>query len=163
MALRSRLLVAPLLVFLFAIPVSALAAPLTTAVTGTSSSGQAFVGQFTPTSITEMGGALMATDTLTGTLGGQSIGSQAVSIPVSKIDPSCKILHLTLGPIDLDLLGLLVHVDRIVITITAQSGPNNLLGTLLCDIANLLNTGGSGALATILGDLNQILTILQGL
>src|SRR5215469_10262407 len=115
MALRSRLLFAPLLVFLFAIPVSALAAPLTTAVTGTSSQGQAFVGQFTPTAFTEINGALMATGTLTGTLGGQNIGSPTISIPVSQISRStCQILRLTLGPIDLNLLGLLVHVDRIV-------------------------------------------------
>jgi len=161
MALRSRLLFAPLVVFLFAIPVSALAAPLTTAVTGTSSQGQRFVGQFTPTSITEMSGALMATGTLTGTLGGQPIGSQTVSIPVSKIDPNCHILHLTLGPIDLDLLGLLVHVNQIVIDITAQPGAGNLLGNLLCDIGNLVNTGGP--VSAILSDLNQVLTILQGL
>ena len=104
----------------------------------------------------------MATGTLTGTLGGENIGSPTISIPVSQISRStCQILRLTLGPIDLNLLGLLVHVDRIVISITAQQGPGNLLGNLLCDIANLLNTGG--LFTSILSDLNQILTILQGL
>lgn len=58
------------------------------------------------------------------------------------LDPSgtCPILHLEIGPINLDLLGVIVNVPNpIVIDITAQSGPGNLLGNLLCDVANLLN------------------------
>ena len=71
---------------------------------------------------------------------------------------SCAILHLELGPLDLNLLGLMVHLDRIVLDITAQSGPGNLLGNLLCAIANLLN--GGGALSAIVNLLNQILAQL---
>lgn len=55
---------------------------------------------------------------------------------------ACEILHLELGPIDLNLLGLVVHVDQIVVDISAQPGPGNLLGNLLCAIAGLLDQPG---------------------
>ena len=51
--------------------------------------------------------------------------------------------QLTLGPLDLNLLGLMVHLDQVVLDITAQSGAGNLLGNLLCSVANLLNGGGT--------------------
>jgi len=66
----------------------------------------------------------------------------------------CPILHLTLGPLDLDLLGLVVHLDQVVLNIDAQSGPGNLLGNLLCGIAGLLDPGSTSLLA---GLLNQLL------
>lgn len=68
---------------------------------------------------------------------------------------SCEILDLELEPLDLNLLGLVVHLDRIVLDITAQPGPGNLLGNLLCAIANLLN--GNNPLGAIANLLNQIL------
>lgn len=52
---------------------------------------------------------------------------------------TCPILHLVLGPINLDLLGLQVTTNQIVLDITAVPGPGNLVGNLLCDVANLLN------------------------
>lgn len=52
---------------------------------------------------------------------------------------SCTILHLVLGPLNLNLLGLVVHLNRVVLDITAQSGPGNLLGNLLCAVAHLLD------------------------
>lgn len=51
----------------------------------------------------------------------------------------CPILHLVLGPLNLNLLGLVVHLNRVVLDITAVSGPGNLLGNLLCAVAGLLN------------------------
>lgn len=51
----------------------------------------------------------------------------------------CQILHLVLGPLDLDLLGLEVHLNRVVLDIVADPGPGNLLGNLLCAIAGLLD------------------------
>src|SRR5215210_8600622 len=59
--------------------------------------------------------------------------------------PSCRILHLDLAPIDLNLLGLRIRTSRIVLDITAEPGPGNLLGNLLCGIANLLNRNSAGA------------------
>jgi hypothetical protein len=52
---------------------------------------------------------------------------------------SCRILTLTLGPLDLNLLGLRVQLNRINLRITGQRGPGNLLGNLLCSLAGLLD------------------------
>jgi hypothetical protein len=73
----------------------------------------------------------------------------------------CDILHLVLGPLHLDLLGLVVDLNQVVLDITAESGPGNLLGNLLCAVVGLLDN--NGALTQITGLLNQILAILQGL
>ena len=71
--------------------------------------------------------------------------------------PACDILNLVLGPLDLDLLGLQVHLDRIVLNIVAQSGAGNLLGNLLCAVAGLLDGGLNGLLGRLTNLLNQIL------
>ena len=46
----------------------------------------------------------------------------------------CPILDLTLGPLDLNLLGLIVHLDRVHLVITADS-EGGILGQLLCGLA----------------------------
>ncbi len=71
---------------------------------------------------------------------------------------TCDILNLVLGPLDLNLLGLEVHLNQVVLDIVAVSGAGNLLGNLLCAVAGLLD--GGGALTQIVSLLNQILAIL---
>lgn len=52
----------------------------------------------------------------------------------------CPILFLELGPIFLDVLGLVVEVpDPIVVEIRAEEGPGNLLGNLLCALVGILD------------------------
>jgi hypothetical protein len=78
--------------------------------------------------------------------------------PGQLAEGSCQILDLTLGPLDLNLLGLVVHLDRVHLNITAVSGPGNLLGNLLCAVAHLLDSNASGtALARLL---NRIFGLL---
>ena len=48
---------------------------------------------------------------------------------------SCQILDLVLGPLDLDLLGLEVHLDQVHLNISASPGRGNLRGNLLCAVA----------------------------
>ena len=105
-----------------------------------------------------VGDQLFAKVTVTATNGAQT-ASQTVLLLVPSVQGTCQILHLELGPIDLNLLGLIVHVDKIVVDITAQSGPGNLLGNLLCGLANALNGGASAT--TIANILNQILAVLR--
>lgn len=50
-----------------------------------------------------------------------------------------------------------VHVEQVVLAITAQSGAGNLLGNLLCAVAHLLDNGGP--LHGIAGLLNRILRL----
>jgi hypothetical protein len=73
----------------------------------------------------------------------------------------CPILDLQLGPLDLDLLGLRVQLSQIDLNITAEPGPGNLLGNLLCAVVSLLD---GVDLSGILGDLlQQLLDALTGL
>jgi hypothetical protein len=58
---------------------------------------------------------------------------------VPPIPNACEILDLVLGPINLDLLGLVVRTNRINARIDAVPGPGNLLGNLLCAITGLLD------------------------
>jgi hypothetical protein len=75
---------------------------------------------------------------------------------------SCEILNLVLGPLDLDLLGLVIHLDRVVLNITAVPGAGNLLGNLLCAVAGLLDGTGLPTLNEILANLlNSILGLLR--
>jgi len=128
-----------------------------------SSPNGTFTGVFNLTRFVVRNGQLAAVGTLTGTVtnaAGQTVGAIVRNITLSliTINATCDILHLELGPIDLNLLGLVVHVDKIVIDIDAQSGPGNLLGNLLCAIANLLNN--NGPLAGLVNLLNQLLGAL---
>jgi hypothetical protein len=138
--------------------------PITQPVTGTLADGGTFAGTLTLTRFAAQQGQLVALGTLTGTLTdatGAVLGTvtnQAVALPVTNLVGSCQVLHLELGPLDLDLLGLVVHLDRVVLDITAQPGSGNLLGNLLCALARLLDAGG--ALAAIAALLNQILAAL---
>ncbi|MFC4783938.1 hypothetical protein ACT8ZV_05655 [Nocardioides sp. MAHUQ-72] len=72
---------------------------------------------------------------------------------------SCDVLNLVLGPLDLDLLGLQVHLDKVVLKIVAASGAGNLLGNLLCAVAGLLDQ--NGLLTQVSQILNSILAILR--
>jgi hypothetical protein len=153
----------------FVAPMGASAAKTTAAVpipvTGTIIGGGTFTGTYTLNRITSTpGGGLQAVGTLTGTLTdalGTVLGTVTnlpLNLPLTA-SGTCQILHLELGPLDLDLLGLQVHLDRVVLDITAQSGPGNLLGNLLCAVAGLLDSGATGGALTRL--LNQILGLIQ--
>ena len=90
-------------------------------------------------------------------MGGINLGAVQVPVNLAGTAGSCPVLHLDLGPLDLNLLGLKVHLNEVVLDITAQSGPGNLLGNLLCAIAHLLDGGSTAGLA---GLLNNLLTVL---
>ena len=132
------------------------AIPITGIVAGVSS----FTGNFDLQRFIVRGGQLLAVGNLTGTLtnlvtGATQAVNQVIQLPVAGATGSCQILHLDLGPLNLDLLGLQVQLDRVVLDITAQSGSGNLLGNLLCAVANLLNNGNP--LQSLVGQLNRIL------
>jgi hypothetical protein len=118
-----------------------------------------FVGTFTLTGTQVINGVMSTVGTLTGNVlgpGGVLLGtvSQTVSAPL-QVSASCQILSLTIGAIHLDLLGLVIDLNPIVLNITAVPGVGNLLGNLLCAVANLLNQGG--VIATLLTQLSSLL------
>lgn len=130
-----------------------------------------FTGTAQVTHIDAVGKQLVASGVVNGTFTSTdgSVTQTFSGLPFAGVplDPpaSCTILNLTLGPINLNLLGLVVQTNMIHLTITAVPGPGNLLGNLLCAVANLLNgTGTGGGLSTAIQNLlNQINAILAGL
>jgi hypothetical protein len=131
-------------------------------VTGKTSKGGKFTGDFKIKEFRVVDNQIVAVGTLTGTIqnsAGNVIGTvlRTISMLVSVGQADCDILHLELGPLDLDLLGLEVHLDRVVLDIDADP-TGGLLGQLLCAVADLLNA--SGPLADIASLLNQILALL---
>ena len=139
---------------------------------GAGQSGKQLTGHFDVTQFVTRNGKAYALGTLTGKVGSRTVSKSNVAIPVSVqkttgISPAatCPILHLVLGPLDLNLLGLTVHLNQVVLDINAQSGPGNLLGNLLCSVANLLNGTGltspltSGQLAGLLNIVQQLVNL----
>jgi len=139
-----------------------------------------FTGTFKLTDFSATATQLFANGYVSGTLTdstGKPLGSamKAVSIPASvaggpgtvkkgslsiTTNATCDILGLVLGPLHLDLLGLTVDLNQVVLDIAANTGAGNLLGNLLCAVTNLLN--GVGTFIDIANLLNQILQILTG-
>jgi hypothetical protein len=170
--LRLRLLLAAFLAVLTAAFVATQLAPAASAasttsslsvpVTGTSPTAL-FNGTFTPTRFIAQNGQLLATGTLTGTvtdLLGNVIGtvSQTITSVITQATGTCSVVNLTLGPLDLNLLGLAIHLDQVHLTIDAQSGPGNLVGNLVCAVTHLLDNGGP--LAGVANLLNNIIAHL---
>jgi len=149
-------------------------------IVGHTKSGRPVTGYFTPLNLSKKNGHLRVRGLVSGvvhkangstrtfsavrtfrvkTINGSVPGAARTS-PAAKAN--CNVLNLVLGPLDLNLLGLQVHLDRVVLNIIAVSGAGQLLGNLLCAVANLLN--GGGTLSQLLTRLNAILDqLLLGL
>lgn len=134
---------------------------------GKADNGAVFNGKFKINSFEQRGEQLVAIGDLTGQLSNtgqgpaQDVTQNAVAMPVNlaQTNASCQILDLVLGPLDLNLLGLVVHLDTVHLNITAVPGAGNLLGNLLCSVAGLLDQTPLN-LGQILGLLQQILGAL---
>jgi hypothetical protein len=129
-------------------------------VDGTAKNGKQFTGRYAIDRFTTSGGRLVSVGTLRGRLGNRRVAERGVRMPatlsggvasaaaqppVPPIPGACEILNLRLGPINLDLLGLVVRTNRIQVRIDAVPGPGNLLGNLLCAITGLLDPQATAA------------------
>jgi hypothetical protein len=77
----------------------------------------------------------------------------------------CDILFLDLGPLELDVLGLVVDLSDVQLDVYAVPGAGNLLGNLLCAVAGLLDGPGiGGGIGNAIDNLlNRVTGILDGL
>lgn len=148
-------------------------------VVGRTSEGDKVTGTFTPTRFVESGGTLWAQGFLQGKIhhdnGSVTKFSGIKKMPVKKVNgqsaadartstraAACDILNLVLGPLDLNVLGLEVHLQRVVLDVVAVAGAGQLLGNLLCAVAGLLDgTPLAGLLGQLSTLLNQILAALN--
>jgi hypothetical protein len=153
---------------------------------GVTRAGATFSGRFTPTRFVRRPHHILARGTLVGTFTrvtgrkvhidrhvsmwvvktdfvGKRTSSAAAASPSMAAQAaaagSCQIVDLVLGPLDLNLLGVVVHLDRVHLNITAQTGPGNLLGNLLCAVAGLLD---GVPLTGLLGRVTQLLNRILG-
>ena len=135
-------------------------------------------GSFTPDSFQLEDGAMTVTGTLTGVIPGEGRFSEEITTTVESANGmsltdeadaqamnlasnhGCDILNLVLGPLDLNLLGLEVHLDTVVLDIIAVPGAGNLLGNLLCAVAGLLDP--TSPLDALLGQLLGLLEDILG-
>ena len=147
-------------------------------ITGEAKNGKPFTGTFTIKKFVQRQGQAYAVGTLKGTLKNRRVTRRGVALPASLAPAAaaaaaaqpplpvptpgaCTILNLTLGPINLNLLGLRIATNEIRLLIEAVPGAGNLLGNLLCAITNLLNPPALNN--TPLGQLVQILNALLAL
>ena len=138
------------------------------AITGTAKNGKKFTGTYTINRFESRGGKLVAVGTLAGKLKGKQVRRSGVAIPASlagsgasAAQAACSILHLVLGPLDLNLLGLRIQLNTVRLDITAVPGAGNLLGNLLCAITGLLDQNAlAGAINNLAAALNAILPLV---
>lgn len=152
-------------------------------VTGETANGGTFTGKFTPKRFVVRDERLKVVGLLNGTLtkrNGDKVRvnderiqwkvAMAATRAANQAAPGakrstmavCDILTLVLGPLHLDVLGLVIDLNRLVLTITAVSGAGNLLGNLLCAVAGLLDQSALSGLNQILANLlNAVLGILR--
>jgi hypothetical protein len=153
-------------------------------ITGVAQNVGTFAGTFSISKFAIQDNVLVAIGQLTGTVtsttgGGVRTIVTNIAMPVAnapsaaaaeagascdtaaQIIGSCDILNLVLGPLHLDLLGLVIDLNQVVLEITGTTGAGDLLGNLLCAITGLLDAGSIGQ--QLVNLLNQLLGILAGL
>jgi hypothetical protein len=139
-------------------------------VTGAAEGGKNFRGTYAIERFRTLRGQVVSTGTLRGRLGGRRVVERDVRMPavltsdaegaqLPPIPNACEILNLVLGPINLDLLGLVVRTNRINVRIDAVPGEGNLLGNLLCAITGILDPQATGA-RQLAPALNSILALV---
>jgi hypothetical protein len=136
------------------------AAPGVLDVSGPVGGGNTFTGQFTIQRFERSAaGQLTAVGTVSGVVTNaagqvvQTITNTPGSAAISNINATCQVLNLVLGPLHLDLLGLVVDLNQVILTITADAA-GGLLGQLLSGL--LCSTNPSNLLINLL---NQILRL----
>lgn len=75
----------------------------------------------------------VATATLSGVSGARSTVRQKITL-AARTGSNCKVLHLFIQQLDLSLLGLNVHLDKVNLDITGQRH-GGVLGRLFCSLA----------------------------
>jgi hypothetical protein len=155
MRVRVGLLALTLCALLIAVPAASAQEPAAMtkvlSVAGQTKGGKTFTGTYSIDRFRTSRGQLVSTGTLRGRLGRRRVVERDVRMPAAlssdvqgaqvlpPIPGACEILNLVLGPINLDLLGLVVRTNRINVRIDAVPGEGNLLGNLLCAITGILD------------------------
>jgi hypothetical protein len=90
------------------------------------------------------------------TLGGDSQRAAASNSVITQQQATCQVLHVAIGAVNLDVLGVQVTTAPIDITLAGDSA--GVLGNLVCTILETLNN-----VVGLVDLLNQLLGVLTGL
>lgn len=144
-------------------------------VKGVAKNGKKFKGTYAIQRFVVKHGKAYSVGTLKGRLKHRHVTRYGVMIPAKlqgansaqTSQATCQVLHLVLGPVNLNLLGLRVTLgggaqanQPIVLDITAQQG-GGLLGDLLCGLTNSLS--GTGVLSQLNSNVQQLTATLNSL
>jgi hypothetical protein len=161
--------------------VTSVPALYTMSIHGVAKNGKQFSGTYGIQRFVAKNGKAYAIGTLKGKLKGRHVTRYNVMMPASltgatgaqTAQAACPILHLVIGPVDLNLLGLRVRLgggtdfsQPIVLDLTAYQG-QGLLGDLLCGVSNLLNQNNllsqiTGQVQQLVASLNSLISLLGG-
>lgn len=86
--------------------------------------------------------------------------SLPLSAPSSIKTSACVLPTITMGPLDLTLLGMPIHINQVMLDISSVPGAGAALDSLLCTINQLL--GSTGTMLDLVSVLNQLLGALGG-
>jgi hypothetical protein len=141
-------------------------------IVGTAATGRTFAGTLSIQSFEARGDKVVAIGMVTGTVAGVGTalvgpvtlpvevgaGSQGAAAPSSAVtaQATCQVLHLDLGAVNLNLLGVQVTTLPIAIDLSGDSAAP--LGNLVCTIVATLNN-----VVGLVGLLNQLLGVVTGL
>jgi len=90
--------------------------------------------------------------------GSQSAAASPAAAAPQQAAQTCQVLHLALGAVNLNVLGLQVATQPIAIDLSGDSTGTNVLGNLVCTILTTLNN-----VVGLVNLLNQLLGVLGGL
>lgn len=117
-------------------------------------------------------GEMLVSGIISGTANGVAFTQAITDVPAELTSSSvgmmqgggsCDILNLDLGPLNLNILGLVIDLAPVVLDITAVTGSGNLLGNLLCAVVRLFDGPGLfAAIGNLLDQINGILGALGG-
>ncbi len=148
-------------------------------IAGTAAGGVTFAGTLSVQKFSQRNGKLVAIGMVSGsvTSSGTPLGTVLVGpieFPVGDPEPgspiasdapvsvqqatTCQVLHLEVGAVNLNVLGLTVATQPISIDLSGVTGGTNVLGQLICTILETV-----GNVIGLVNLLNQLLGVLGGL
>ena len=123
-------------------------------VIGTLPDGTVFTGQLSGLTPSLVNGVPMLSGLITGT--GLPAAPTPFTVPIMGVTAACEVLTLDLGPLNLDLLGVIVDLAPVNLLVAAV--PRNIVGALVCAIAG--NAVVPVLLPAIVPLLTEVLPIL---
>jgi hypothetical protein len=103
------------------------------ATTATRKLSAAVAGRYRSSGVMTLDVPLRSTQSAATTTAATTTGTTTTSGSSGPAPGSCEVLDLVLGPLNLDLLGLVVQLNQVELNVSAN--PVGTLGTLFCQLA----------------------------